>query len=82
MKWRRYRFYTKSIEDCRPLIFNPSYPWWCSGYGEDRAVIIAYLPKSEDLAKYWDDATDVEFTEEAKIIFTDRFRQPKYYKPE
>jgi hypothetical protein len=31
--WRRYRFRTKSVDDERPLIFNPAYPWWCSGYG-------------------------------------------------
>ena len=28
--WKRYRFYTHAIEDYRPLIFNPKYPWWCS----------------------------------------------------
>ena len=49
MNWKRYRLKTYAVSDNRPLIFNPKYPWWCSGYGEDDkgeySVIIAYLPK-------------------------------------
>lgn len=79
--WKRFRFKTKSVNDYRPLIFNPNYPWWCSGMAGDEsyAVIIAYLPVSEDLKKYWDDAFDIEFTEEEKIVFSDRFSKPEYF---
>jgi len=83
MNWKRYRLKTYAVSDNRPLIFNPKYPWWCSGYGEDDrgeySVIIAYLPKDEDLLKYWDDAFDVEFTEEESISFSDRFPKPSYF---
>jgi hypothetical protein len=83
MNWKRYRLKTYAVSDNRPLIFNPKYPWWCSGYGEDEkseySVIIAYLPKDEDLVKYWDDAFDVEFTEEESISFSDRFKKPSYF---
>jgi hypothetical protein len=78
--WKRYRFKTHSTEDYRPIIFNPHYPWWCSGYGKDYAVIIAYLPSSEDLLKYWDDAFDIDFTKEESIEFPDRFPKPDYFK--
>lgn len=78
-KWIRYRFNTKSLGDCRPLIFNPKFPWWCSGEGEDYAVIVAYLPKGEPLKKYWDDAFDVTEEEHDKITFTDRFPKPTYF---
>lgn len=80
-KWKRYRFETRSVEDYRPLIFNPKYPWWCSGYTGDMssAVIIAYLPKDEDLLKYWDDAFNIEFTEEEEITFSSRFPKPDYF---
>jgi hypothetical protein len=81
MKWKRYRFQTKSVNDYRPLIFNPEYPWWCSGFGEDSATIIAYLPTNEDLFKYWDDAADIEFTEHEEIVFSSRFPMPKYFNP-
>ena len=83
MKWKRYRFKTYAIDDYRPLIFNPKYPWWCSGFGENSngefAVIIAYLPNNEDLLKYWDDAFDIDFTEEEEIKFSSRFPKPKYF---
>lgn len=83
-KWKRYRFYTKSVDDCRPIIFNPAYPWWCSGYAGDEsyAIIVAYLPWGEDLWKYWDDAFSVDFTPEEDIVFTDRFPRPKYFIPQ
>jgi len=81
--WKRYRFNTFAVEDNRPLIFNPKYPWWCSGYGENNngeySVIVAYLPADEDLFKYWDDAFEVEFTEEEKITFSGRFPKPSYF---
>lgn len=82
MSWKRYRLKTYA-DDNRPLIFNKKYPWWCSGYGEDSiggySVIIIYLPKDEDLMKYWDDAFDIEFTEEDNIHFSSRFPKPKYF---
>lgn len=73
MIWKRYRFKTRAIHDKRPLIFNPRYAWWCSADGEDFTIIIAYLPSDEDLKKYWDDAYDIDFTEETEITFTSRF---------
>jgi len=77
--WKRYRFRTKALDDYRPLIFNPKYPWWCSGTGEDHAVIIAYLPADEDLLKYWDDAYDVDVEDREEIVFTSRFSKPSYF---
>ena len=52
--WKRYRFKTKSVNDWRPLIYNPQYPSWCSGYAGDMsyAIIICFLPDGEDLCKY------------------------------
>ncbi len=83
--WHRYRFKTKSVMDCRPLVFDHKYPWWCSGYEYvgfelESAIIIAYLPNTEDLKKYWDDAFDIEFTEHNEIEFSDRFPKPEYFK--
>lgn len=79
MKWIRYRFKTYSVQDCRPLIFNSNYPYWKSGETEDSCVMIAYLPKGENLLKYWDDAFDVDEEEREEITFTDRFRQPVWF---
>lgn len=78
----RYRFKTKSVKDYRPLVFNPNYPWWCSGFaGDDSyATIVCYLPETEDLLKYWDDAFDIDCERNAAIQFTSRFPKPKWYK--
>lgn len=78
--WKRYRFKTKAIDDYRPLIFNPQYPWWCSSEGDGYVVIIAYLPNNDDLFKYWNDAYDIEFTIHKIIEFSSRFPKPEYFK--
>ena len=77
--WKRYRFKTKSIKDYRPLIFNPKYPWWCSGDNEECVTIVCYLPKGENLLQYWDDAFAIDTTEHETIEFTSRFDKPEYF---
>lgn len=81
--WIRYRFNTYAMPDMRPIIFNPAYPWWCSGTaGDDSyAVIIAYLPAGEPLERYWDDAFEITSDECDEITFSDRFDKPEYYVP-
>lgn len=81
--WKRYRFKTRAVQDCRPLVFNPLYPWWHSGSGEDEnenevVIIVAYLPVGEDLKRYWDDAFDIESESRETITFTDRFPKPEW----
>lgn len=72
VKWRRYRFKTNSVDDYRPLVFNPKYPWWCSGFNDESATIIAYLPEN-------DDAFNVTFEVMDIIVFSDRFPKPDYF---
>lgn len=78
-EYMRYRFKTKSIDDYRPLK-DIQCPWWCSGEGEDYAIIICYLPKGKNLKEYWDDAYDIETEEREVITYTDRFPKPDYIK--
>jgi hypothetical protein len=81
--WDRFRFQTHSADDPRPLVFNAGFPWWCSGYdsSDNSAIIIAYLPKSESLFTYWDDAFDVaaEMAPDGPK-FSDRFPRPDWYR--
>lgn len=79
MTWKRYIFKTQAIQDCRPLKFNPKYPWWLTGSGEGFVTIVAYLPPEEDLYEYWDDAEEVDVQERDEITFTDRFPKPDYF---
>lgn len=81
-KWKRHRF-TSNAEDYRPVIFPPPGPWWCSGYdSEDNAIIIAYLPFSEKLDRFWPEAANDDWTAENKITFTDRFPKPEWWEGE
>ena len=76
----KYRFKTKAIDDYRPLVDMKEIqmPWWCTGEGEDYAVIICYLPERENLKKYWDDAYDIEREKRNCIVYTDRFPKPDW----
>lgn len=76
----RYRFKTKSKEDCRPLVdMAPiGMPWWCTGYGDDYAVIVCYLPEMINLQHYWDDAYDITAQKCEKITYTSRFPKPAW----
>ncbi len=84
MKYTKYRFKTKAIDDYRPLIGIPDIkcPWWCLGEGYDYVVIVCYLPKNEDLLKYWDDAYEIEAEEVDNITYSDRFPKPKWLESE
>lgn len=84
MKFIRYRFKTKAKEDYRPLedMSKIKCPWWCSGEGDDYVVIVCYLPKGEDLFKYWDDAYEIEAQEADSITYTDRFPKPDWLESE
>lgn len=77
-----YRFKTKSVQDYRPLIDMKEIqmPWWCTGSAMDSSyvIIVCYLPKNEDLSKYWDDAYDINSESRTEIIYTDRFQKPEW----
>lgn len=78
----RYRFKTNAIDDYRPLIdmADIKMPWWCTGTAGDESyvIIVCYLPVDEDLHKYWDDAYDIEETEEEEIKYSGRFPAPEW----
>lgn len=73
--WIRYRFCTRLREEedyspSKPLT-NPEY--WISGYGDDYGVLIAFLPSSENLHDYWEDAFRVTTEEYEAIEYSERF---------
>ena len=83
MKLIKYRFYTKSVEDYRPLIDLASIkmPYWCTGTAGDDSfvIIVCYLPENEDLFKYWDDAYNIMKLDEVdSITYSDRFSKPSW----
>lgn len=73
--WLRARFRTNQ-EDYRPVIVPPPGPYWCTGYGDNYSVIVAYLQSGVSLYTYWPDAYNVEYEEVDKPEFSARF--PKH----
>lgn len=78
--WIRYRFHS-SDEDYRPVLFPPPGPYWCTGWGDDYSIVVAYLPQGESLTTYWPDASCVDEEEVSEIVFNDRFVCPDWYVP-
>lgn len=78
----RYRFKTKAVDDYRPLVDmkDIQMPWWCTGYATngEYVTIVCYLPKDEDLFKYWDDAYDIGAEDRTEITYMDRFPKPSW----
>lgn len=78
--WVRYCFET-TAKDYFPIISNP-YPWWftAQGYNENNQKVflcVAFLPRDEELSKYWREAKINFVSHYDKITFTDRFTKPK-----
>jgi hypothetical protein len=82
-KWDRVRFHANE-DDWRPVIWPPIGPYWCSGSGDNYAVIVAYFPTGstdEDIKKYWPEASNIDrMQENVDISFSDRFAKPDWWK--
>lgn len=74
----RYRFRANE-NDPRPVIFPPNGPWWCTGYGDDYATVVAYCRDEEDLLKHWPEATSIDDLGEQGIVFSERFPKPDWW---
>lgn len=87
LSFTRHRFYTGACT-LAPSTFPPPGPYWCMGYlfgddnSDDRAVMVAILPKAEDVTTWWPDADVTESVEVDEITFSERFPRPPWWKPE
>lgn len=81
MNWERHRFKANE-EDYRPVKFPPPGPYWCTGFGEDYSVIVAYLPEGEPVTDWWPEARDIDSEPVDKINFTSRMPRPTWWKGE
>lgn len=67
-------------DDPRPVVWPIKHPYWITGYGEDYAIVVAYVDSMEELDDLWPDATDVDADEADEYVFTDRFQKPEWFK--
>lgn len=76
----RARFYANA-DDFRPIKFPPPYPYWCSGYGDNHSIVIAFADSVEQICEYWPEADEIEHTEAKEVTFSDRFPKPDWWPP-
>lgn len=71
-----------NANDYRPVSWPIKYPYWCSGYTGNEAILIAYVDEIDDIFKLWPEAKNLEYTEETEIVFSSRFVKPEWYNQE
>lgn len=70
----------KCVGDYRPLRWPIQYPYWCTGENDNYFVLVAYANSTEELKELWPEASNIESKEVDKILFSDRFPKPDWYK--
>lgn len=74
----RCRF-KQPTEDPRPVNWPVKHPYWISGQGDDYFILIAYADDEAEVLANWPEATDLDSTERAEYLFTDRFPKPDWF---
>lgn len=67
-------------DDYRPVNWPIKHPYWCTGYGDDYSVIVAYADDEAEILRNWPEARDIESDEAEGYTFTSRFPQPEWHK--
>lgn len=74
----RVRFHANP-DDYRPVKWPVKYPFWCTGYGENHSVVVAYVDSVDELMELWPEASNLDIEGRESITFTDRFPKPSWY---
>lgn len=77
-KLYRARFHANE-SDFRSINWPVKYPYWCSGYGENYSIVIAYVESEEEILTNWPEANNIDLEEVDKIVFTSRFKKPDWF---
>lgn len=65
-------------DDYRPVEWPVKHPYWCTGYGEGYAVVVAYADDIDEIKRLWPEARDIDAEERSTYTFTDRFPRPDW----
>lgn len=74
----RARFHA-NYGDYRSVKWPVKYPYWCTGYGEDYSVVVAFAENEAEILRNWPEATNIYIEEVEKPWFNDRFQKPDWY---
>ena len=72
----RVRFHA---DDYRPVKWPVKHPYWCTGYGDDYAIVVAYADNEEEILENWPEAQNLDSEEVDEYLFTSRFPKPDWF---
>jgi len=76
----RCRFKT-SAGDYRPVNWPIKHPYWCSGFGEDHSIVVAYADDEAEILCNWPEASELDSENVEGYLFTSRFACPAWFTP-
>lgn len=65
--------------DYRPVNWPVKHPYWCTGYGDDYSIVVAYADDEAEILRNWPEARDIESDEVEGYTFSDRFQKPDWF---
>ena len=69
-----------NANDYRPVVWPVKHPYWCTGYGGNYAIVVAYADDEAEIKTNWPEASDIDAEEVTDYVFTDRFPAPNWFK--
>lgn len=76
----RVRFHANP-DDYRPIKWPITHPYWCSGYGADCSIVVAYAASVDQITELWPEASNIDVLNDncTEYVFTDRFPKPDWF---
>lgn len=66
-------------DDFRPVSWPVKHPYWCTGYGDNYSIVVAYADDKAEILRNWPEATEIDAVEVTEYAFTDRFPKPEWF---
>lgn len=74
----RVRFHANP-DDYRPINWPVKHPYWCTGYGDDYSIVVAYADDEAEILANWPEATHIDAEQVDGYNFTSRFPKPDWF---
>ncbi len=68
-----------NMNDYRPVKWPVKHPYWCTGYGTNYSIIVAYADNEAEILENWPEAQDIDIEEVDEYTFSERFPKPDWF---
>lgn len=68
-----------NMNDYRPVKWPVKHPYWCTGYGTNYSIVIAYADNEAEILENWPEAQDIDIEEVEEYTFSSRFPKPDWF---